>query len=143
MVAVRHVSPEFYVVSNEILTGSNVDVPIEFGDIGDLAEEALGWRPSVVRLAEQQRPVALADPHLRQIGFSESALVLSHVLHEIAHLKVGAEHGHDEVFIAAFGDLIETYGSAELADRLRNLTGLVDIGPVDPQQHLPVIIEDL
>jgi len=103
--------PDFYAAAHRVLVGSVVDRPMGISEIAELADEVLGWSPRVMKLQEQQRPVALADSDSGRIAFSPSAMVLSTVLHELAHLVVGVDHAHDDVFLEAFCRLVARYGS--------------------------------
>ena len=117
-----HLEPAFYAAAGRVLGGSSLDRPIAIEEVALLAEETLGWQPKVMRLQELDRPVALADSASGRIAFSPSALLLRHVLHEIAHLMVGVEHGHDAVFVDAFCELVARFGSDQLAEQLRAAT---------------------
>lgn len=117
--AVVHLDQSFYADASRVLAGSSLDRPMTVEQISVLANQLLGWTPDVVVIRGVPSPVAFADSDSGVIAFSRSALKLSHALHEIAHLDVGVDQGHNAVFRDCYVELVRRFGSDELADALR------------------------
>jgi hypothetical protein len=107
--------------------GTRVDVTLDRAGV-DLALATITGGPwwsscgPPVTLAPPRRGTRSSSARARhdqvEITFAEGQLTLATVAHELAHALAGVDRGHDDVFRAAFVDVIAVIAGPDSADAL-------------------------
>jgi hypothetical protein len=86
-----------------------------------------------VTLATPRRGTRSSSARVRrdhvEITFADGQLTLATVAHELAHALAGTGHGHDDVFRAAFVDVIAVLAGSAAADGLAGAFRAMDVDP--------------